>query len=387
MPGLDRLVGATEIAGLIEREADAIERAASLTPPVLAALREHRLFWLLVPEELGGEGLGMVDAMKILEEVTRADGSTGWSLMANAMLTGVASGFLPAEGARELFSGPEPAITAGMVAPVGRARRVPGGYQVSGRFQFGSGSTHASWMGGGMVVEDDQGVPEVGRDGSPVVRIVFVPREQVEFLGNWDVMGLAGTASQDYVIADAFVPEHRTIDPTRPNPVRAEPVFRLGVFGIGVGGHAPVALGLATRALQEVSTAVAKKSRTGYAATVSASEMFRREFARHEAQLQAARLYVHDTHGRAERTAEAGGAPSTEQLARMTQARTWVQEVANDVVRFAHSWAGSAGIRNPSPLGRCHRDMAVAATHALIDPMTLVDAAPAIQAGYVRAGT
>jgi hypothetical protein len=64
---------------------------------------------------------------------------------------------------------------------------------------------------------------------------------------------------------------------------------------------------------------------------------------------------------------------------------TWSQEVASDVVGFAHRWAGSQSFRNPSALGRCVRDVAVATQHVLVDQMTLVDAAGPIISGYLRA--
>lgn len=381
-PDSDALSQAKAIAPLIESEADTIERESTITRPVVDALIEARLFWLMVPESYGGLGLGMVDSLKVIEEISRADGSTGWALMANAFSTGIAVGYFSEEGAREIFDQPTPGITAGMILPTGKATRVEGGYRVTGRYQFASGSAHASWIGAGFVVHGDDGEPLLSETGDPVCRVAFVPREKVEFLGNWHVMGMVGTGSYDYAVTDVFVPEKHTMDTFSTTPVRPEPLYKLGLLGIGVGGHSGVALGLATRALQEIVTISSGKVRPGYDTFVGDSVLFRREFAKYEALLQAARAYVYDIHGEAEDTAARGEEITAEQRARMRQVTTWVQEVASDVVGFAHRWGGSQSIRNPSALGRCTRDAAVATQHLLVDPMTLVDAAQDILPGY-----
>ncbi|MEE2060718.1 acyl-CoA dehydrogenase family protein [Rhodococcus artemisiae] len=380
--GAEYLDRAREVARVIEAEANAIETEATITRPVYEALADAGLFWILVPEEYGGAGLDIVSAFKVVQEITRADGSTGWAFMANSCSTGVAVGYTNPDGAREMFSGVDKGITAGMIVPTGTGLRVDGGYRVTGRFQFASGSAHASWIGAGFVVHDDQGNPMVGEDGQPEARIAWIPRENIEFLGNWDVMGMVGTGSYDYRVTDVFVAERFTMNTFSTVPVRPESVYKLGLLGIGVGGHAPVALGLAERALEEIARIVAGKARPGYDGVVGDSDVFRIEFARHEALYKAACAYVYEVFGDAEETAAAGLPISDEQHARLRQAATWVQEVAGDVVMFAHRWAGSATVRNPSVLGRCVRDAAVATQHALIDRMTLSDAAGAILPGY-----
>lgn len=381
--GAEYLRRAREVAKVIEAEADAIEAEATITPAAYRAIADAGLFWIMVPEEYGGAGLDIVSTFKVVQELTRADGSTGWAFMANSCSTGVAVGYTNEEGAREMFAGPDKGITAGMIVPTGKGFRVDGGYRITGRFQFASGSAHASWIGAGFVVHDDDGNPIVDADGQPDARIAWVPREHVEFLGNWDVMGMVGTGSYDYRVTDQFVPERFTMSTFSTVPVRPEPVYKLGLLGIGVGGHAPVALGLAERALQEISKIVATKMRPGYEGFVGDSDVFRLDFGRHEAMFRAAQAYVYEVFGDAEATAAAGEAVSDEQHARLRQAATWVQEVAGEVVMFAHRWAGSATVRQPSALGRCVRDAAVATQHALIDRMTLSEAAQAILPRYM----
>lgn len=380
--GAEYLERARAVAKVVEAEANAIEAEMTINSTVYRALADAGLFWILVPEEYGGAGLDIVSAFKVIQELSRADGSTGWAFMANSCSTGIAVGFMNQIGAREMFAGPDRGITAGMIVPAGTARRVEGGYVVNGRYQFASGSAHASWIGAGFVVQDENGVPINGADGQPDCRIGFLPRAEVEFLGNWNVMGMVGTGSYDYRVENRFIPDKYTMETFSTTPTRPEPVYELGLLGIGVGGHAPIALGLAERALQEIAGIVAAKSRPGYATVVGDSDLFRLDFAKHEALYQAARAYVYEVYGDAEATAAAGFEITAEQRARMRQAATWAQEVAGEVVTFAHRWAGSATVRNPSALGRCVRDAAVATQHALVDRMTLVEAAEAILPRY-----
>ena len=375
------IAAARALAPLIDAEADGMESERAISRPVVDALADKGIFWLLVPREWGGAGLGIVDSLKVVEELSRSDGSTGWAVMANAFSTGIAAGYLDEVGGRELFAGEDKGITAGMILPTGKGVRVEGGYRVDGTYGFGSGSGYASWIGAGFVVHDDEGDPEVGPDGAPVCRVAFIPRSEVEFLGGWDVMGMVATGSDNYAVTGVFVPEAHAMDTFSTVPTRPESVYKLGLLGIGVGGHGPVALGIAQRALEEIARIAAAKTRPGYPSVIGDSDMFRREFATHDALLQAARRYVYDAHADAE-AAAAAGELTDEQRARLRQVTTWVQGVARDVVTFAYNWGGSASIRNPSVLGRCQRDISVGAQHMLVEPMTLVEAAGPILAGY-----
>jgi alkylation response protein AidB-like acyl-CoA dehydrogenase len=215
-----------------------------------------------------------------------------------------------------------------------------------------------------------------------VVRTAFVPREQVEFRGNWNVWGLVGTGSYDYGLTELFIPEKYTFDTFSTTPVRSEPVYRFGLLGIGVGGHAPVALGIARHALDEIVQVATVKGRLGYATVVADSQMFKLEFTKTEALYRAARAFVYEVHGDAEAWINAGNDLTELHSARLRQSITWVQEVAATVTNFAHRWGGSQSFRNPTALGRATRDAAIATQHLLVDPMTLVDAAGPIMASY-----
>jgi alkylation response protein AidB-like acyl-CoA dehydrogenase len=376
----DFLDRAAKVADLVEREADETERAGTMTRPVFDALVDSGLFWILLPSDLGGGGQGVVPFLEVVEELSRADASSGWSYMANAGSIGVAAGFLQPEATREMFGGPSKAITAGQLGPIGRGTEVTGGYRFTGDYQFGSGSAHASWIGGGFLVEE-AGRIRVGADGTPDARIAFLPRERATFLGNWDVTGLVGTGSHDYRISDQIVPKEFTYARSGAVPVRGEPVFALGHLGLGIAGHAAVALGLMKSALGEVARITDGKKRVGYPGPVGDYPLFLHGLAKHDAMYRSARGYVLDVFGEAEAKAATGRTVTSVEQARIRQVSTWVHDVASEVVGFCRLWGGTQAFRNPTRLGRVIRDLAVATQHVLVDPVTLV------AAGSVIAGT
>jgi alkylation response protein AidB-like acyl-CoA dehydrogenase len=297
--------------------------------------------------------------------------------MANAGSIGVAAGFLQPEATHQMFGGPNKAITAGQLGPIGRGTEVVGGYRFSGSYQFGSGSAHASWIGGGFIVEE-AGRIRVGADGAPEARVAFLPRERATFLGNWDVTGLVGTGSHDYRIDDEEVPTEFTYARSGAVPVRGEPVFALGHVGLGIAGHAAVALGLMKSALGEVARITDGKRRVGYPGPVGDYPLFLHGLAKQDAMYRSARGYVLDVFGDAETKAATGRPVTSLEHARIRQVSTWVNDVASEVVGFCRLWGGTQAFRNPSRLGRVVRDLAVATQHVLVDPATLVDAGSVI---------
>jgi alkylation response protein AidB-like acyl-CoA dehydrogenase len=373
----DHLARAKSLATLIEKEAIATEIERTATTKTVAALRDAELFWSLVPRDMGGAGLDLVAGIEIWEELSRADGSTGWALMANATSTAIAATHCGNGAVDMMFGGGERAITSGMFGPGGKCIEVTGGYQGGGKFSFGSGCAHASWLGGGMMLLDG-GKPRLLPDGTPQVRVFFVPRAKARILDNWNVIGLIGTGSFDYEITEQFVAEDFTMERTSTKSQRGGPLYDLGFAAFGSAGHAAVALGLMKRALEEIAQIASLKKRAGYPSPIAGNQVFMYEFGLNEAAYWSARAYVLSVFANVQDTVLSGGALSPEQRGRMRQCTTWTHKVAADVVRFCHMWGGSESVRNPTALGRCMRDMYVATQHIYVDPKTVWDAAPAI---------
>ena len=275
------------LAPLVEASADEMERRAALTDEVAAAIRESGALHLMVPAEMGGDELGIVDDIEVFEELARQDGSVGWSTMAASVSTTFAAIYTSDDVAEGLFGTDREAVLAGQLAPMGRAEVDGDGYVVSGSYRFGSGSDQTTHMLAGCLVFRD-GEMVMRPNGMPDVVAAVIPNDQVEFKGNWDVMGLSGTASVDYEVAPIRVSGGEVFSIFTEVPERGSDVHRLGVTVITAAGHAGWALGVARRALDELASIAATKARMSQD-PLAQQQVFQVGYAEAEAKVRAAR--------------------------------------------------------------------------------------------------
>jgi len=127
-----------DLAPLFRAEAAEADRLTRLPSPVVAKLVEHGLFRIWIPQAFEGLELGLPDALRVYEAASRADGSVGWAVMIGSG-GGLFAGYLEEGAAREVYSRRD-AVVAGSGAPDGRAERVAGGYQATGRWRYASGA-------------------------------------------------------------------------------------------------------------------------------------------------------------------------------------------------------------------------------------------------------
>ena len=373
MTSTDVLGTTRALFDLIDREAPTTESGATLSPAVVEAFHEQGLFGLMIPKELGGTEADLLTTLEVYEEASRADGSTGWSLLANATTSAFAAAYCGDDAVAAMFRGDRFPTHAGQFSPRGTAHRQDdGSYLVAGRYSFGSGSGHSNWMGGGAIEMRD-GEMVTAPSGLPVIRAYFVPRENVAFLGNWDVMGLTGTGSYDYAVPEQVVDEEFTFDLINAVPRRGGPVYRLGVMGLTAVGHAAFALGVGRRALEEMLHVLETKHRLGASQPLRDQQKFRFEYAHHDAALLSARAFVYESFASVQDTLFAGDDPTPLQRARLRQSTTYVTHVAEEAVRFAYTTAGTDALR-PGALQRCFRDIHAATQHLVVDDSTFVDA-------------
>lgn len=379
---LDR---ARALRGLIEAEAENAERNGTVSLQVVEAMREAGLFWTLCPRALGGSEESILAHIRVLEEISSADGSTGWTLMANATATTVAATHCTDEHVARMFGGHRLPVMALAFAPSGRVTVAEGGYKGGGRFGFGSGIAHADWVSGGLIVMDG-GAPRKTADGMPEVIGAFVPKSQIRLHGNWNVTGLQGTGSYDFEIPDQSLPAEWTFNQYFTEPRRGGAISAIGTKCYAAAGHVAVVLGMARRSLQEIARITSQRKRLGSTETIAMSPVFRMEFMKYEALFQAARALVLDAYGSAEATAKTGKPVPTVELSRLRQAVTWGHQAAKEVVLFSFGAGASSSLRNPSVLGRCLRDITVAAQHIIVDPQSMVEAAPDVIARWADTG-
>ena len=372
---------AAQVAAIARRDAEQTEAQGGVTQAVFDATREAGLYSLTIPKV--GDGCDFRTFAETVETMSHADGSAGWIYMVLvAMQTGVWMHGSPAM--RDIvFNGDGSELVAGQIGRFSDAVKVPGGYRVTGRHGFASGSRYAKWICAGGTVSEN-GEVLLNEDGTPRIIHYWVPKHEVDFIGNWDVTGLAATESFDYELKDCFVPEERAIDARAiiynwPVPEeRRAPFLNIGGMNIAMSGHGAIALGITGRALEEVARISCKMGRPDYPTVVRDHPAFQHEFGLHDVKYRSARANYYEAFAAAETSVADGSPLSPTHQARLRQATAWVHMVADETVSFARRWSGSEPIRRNSALGRCARDIGVATQHLMADPISLATTAPDI---------
>ncbi len=213
---------------------DAIERERQIPQDVIDAMVDLGLFRLLVPRSVGGLEVDYLDYLAIVQAVATADGSTAWCFNQNNILGTMAS-LMPEPLAQEIWSDSRSILCNGPPAH-SEFKQVDGGYSVSGRWNFSSGSRHATWAVG------------LERIADPTALTCIIPKGEFTFIDTWQVNGLKGTGSFSFEAKDVFVPSSRVYveaqTPREDGPLYLIP--RSLFFGSGFG---MVALGVARSAL------------------------------------------------------------------------------------------------------------------------------------------
>ncbi len=354
---------ARELFDLVDRNA----RAAGSEPVPQAtvdALADAGMHALMTPEAVGGGEASIVDAIDAFAEIARADGSAGWCLMANAVTIAFFGTWAPDDFAKTLFADGVP-LAAGQFAPNGIATPDGDGYRITGDYHFGSGVRHSAWIGAGVMTN-----PPEGTDAQML--FALMPAADVQFTGNWDVLGLQSTASWDYSVNDVWVSSSATFDFFAPVRRRGGPVYELGVMGLTSAGHAAFAIGVVRRALDELTAIARAKQRMGASTGLRDSERFLIELANLESRAQSAAAWVRERFAAAERTAIETGAADPKEVALARQATVHATQDGADVVRRAYLLAGTDALRD-GPLQTCFRDIHAGSQHFFAGDMAGIE--------------
>jgi len=360
--GADFAARAERAAGALRAEGARIEAARTLPADVVAALAREGFTRLCLPRSLGGPELHPAWLMRTLEALASGDGSAGWCAMI-ASTSGVLAAYLEPELAKLVYGSPE-AISGGVFAPRGVAKRVAGGFRVTGRWAFASGCSHCSWLMGGCFVEGESG-RETLAGGVPDIRLLLFPREEAKILDTWDVVGLAGTGSHDIEVRDLFVPEGRDVSLMADRPRERGALYAFPVFGLLGVGVAAVGLGVARRALEELSALACEKTPALGRRRLAERSLTQARVAEADAELAAARAGLAAAIDAAWSSAEAGAIPLRERAA-LRAAATFAARTGARVAASMYDLGGGSSIYRSSALQRCLRDTQVVKQHAMV---------------------
>ena len=327
-----------------------------------------------MPAAWGGPEMSPRAQNEVIEILSAADASVGWCVTIGSD-AGFYASFLEEGAARRIYPDLD-GVTAGMLSPAGRALRVPGGYRVSGRWAFGSGSTHADVIAAGCLVYDGD-APVLTEDGRPTLRVALAPASAYEVIDTWHTTGLAGSGSNDYTTRDLFVPQDHTFSLLEP-PRRSEPLYAFpGMFFVNMHG---VALGLARAAIDVVQKLAAEKTLVPELVLMKNVPRVRIALARAEGRLGGARAYTYETMDRIWEALRSEGRLSHELRLHLSMSRVNAFEAAREIVQAMVDTAGSSSIYASSPLDRLLRDAITLRTHLAVQDR-LVEGISALAVG------
>ena len=338
---------------MADAQAAASESARRLSAPTVAALAEAGLFTLCLPAAYGGPGISMVAMIDAIAAIARADASAGWCA-GIASTTSSLAAYVSPDLAREVYASPSVA-TGGVFAPNGRGVSVSGGFAVTGRWQWGSGTQHCSWVVGGVMCDDG------------TQRVAFFPARELVFHDTWRAAGLRGTGSLDFSVSGVVVPADHTIVVGAP-AVIDDPIARFPNFTLLALGIAATALGNARRALDETAALAVDKTPQFSSRTLAHSGHAQNELARAEVRWRAAVALLRAEVGAAWDAAAAGSEVDIDARVGMRLAACHAASECVAVVQTAWTLAGGSAVYESSVLGRCLRDAHVVTQHIMVAP-------------------
>ena len=355
-PESGMLETARALAPTIATFADRVEAERRLPKPLADALHDAGLFRMLLPRSLGGAELDPPTFVQVMETVAMADASTAWVLGQTAGCSMIAA-YLSPRVAKQVF-GPPRGVLAWGSGPQGSAVRVDGGYRLTGSWSYASGIREATWVGAHTFVVTADGSPVRHADGAPVVRTLLFPIEQARITDVWDVMGLRGTGSDTYEVADLFVPdEHSAARDDAAERREQGPLYCFSSGNLYASGFACVSLGIARALLDTYLELASAKTAHRAKKPLRESPVVQTQVALADARLRAARAHLLATLDEIQDAARDAGEVTLAQRVRIRQAASFASHEGREVGTLVFHAAGAQAIFATGPWERRLRDL------------------------------
>ncbi len=341
-----QVVRALALHPVIRQEGDEVNRRRELTSPIVSALKQGHFFRLLQPRSIGGMELKPSDFARVTEAIASADGSTAW-VICQGNGCAMSAAYLEPSVAKEIFGPIDGILAWGPPGGPFEAEAVPGGYCISGTWRFASGSQNATWLGAHMKVA-----------GTREVRTMLFPKSSATMVDIWHTLGLRGTASNEYVVKDLFVPAERTMLRDQAIDRREQgPLYRFGSSQLYSAGFAGVGLGIARGLIDAFLELPATKVSRGAAKPMRENNVVQSQLAQAEAKWHSARAFLHDTLDEIYDYVIRHDEMTERQAAMMRLASTWAIQQSREAVNTMFHCAGSTAVFEEQPFERRLRDI------------------------------
>jgi len=342
----------------IAARAEEMEQARAMPRDLAEKLRSAGVFRRYVPRSHGGDEMWPDEGMTVIEELARADASVAW--VAAVGSEGPAFyAYLPPDTYDKIFAGGPDIIHSGVINPTGKAVRDKGGYRFSGRWSFASGSNNADYVCIHGVLDGEQA------GGAPATRMGVVPAREVNIEDVWHVSGLKGTASNDIVVSDLFIPDEWTGTFAELPQVARHPLDQRPLLARFGSEFAAVAIGIAQAALDDVTDIARNKVPATSRSKLAADPIAQYMVGQLSTDLYMARTLLHQV-ARDDQASVPFGPPDNTAMVIRRARLTRAAAVAASVVEGAYSVSGTTGLFESCPLQRRLRDVRAVTQHYML---------------------
>jgi alkylation response protein AidB-like acyl-CoA dehydrogenase len=348
-----------------------IERERCIPRALVDQLREAGLYRMLAARELGGLQTDLLTCFQVVELMAEADGSVAWNLVNHAVQQ-VAVLSLPDAGVEEIFRGGPDQVIAGTLVPGGgRGSRVHGGYQVSGRWRFGSGCRESRWMMGNFELVARDG--ETAEGGPPGVYRVVFPTEECTVIDTWDMTGMRGTGSHDWSVSNVFVPDRRVVFVPGGGAFNQWHHWRGTLYSLPLHSiigphHSMVATGIVRAAIDALIELAGGKVPRGRVGLLRDQPHVQDWIARAKAVLGGGRAYRTSALTEVWETVASGEPTTLDQRARCRLAGSYATDCAREAMDLVFRAGGTTSTERTHRLAHYWRDLQVVGQAASVGP-------------------
>jgi alkylation response protein AidB-like acyl-CoA dehydrogenase len=348
------------IPALAER-APAAAAARRLPLETIAEYHAAGILRILQPKRFGGRQGRFSLFSRIVEELTYGCASSAWVYAVLAEHQWIIAQY-PEEAQIDVWGDDPEAVASSSLAPRAAARRVAGGWRLSGRFPFSSGCDYAQWAILGAFL---------GAMGDPRhIAYLLAPLAEVEIVDDWQVLGLAGTGSKSLVLHDVFIPEHRCVmvsDLFAGTPPGAlvhpeYPVLRAPRGFLVSYSLPPVAIALGRRALDIACAALASRVSRGVT-KLAESEVVQMAIGEAAAAIDVATMLLHSGRESSSAAVSSGRKITEAEALRARRDMVYAQHQVNWAVDRLCELNGARWVYESDQLGAIRRDVMTILTH------------------------
>ena len=343
----------------MDQQTTALRRPPEETRLRLKASGFSRIFQ---PRRYGGAEGNLVDGVEILRSIGQGCGSTAWIVVQNILHNLMLANW-PRQAQDEVWGSTPDVLISGILIPgIGKATKVDGGFQLSGRWPFVSGVEIADWV----IFTGDCISGEEKEE-----RHFILHKDQIKILDTWYTIGLRGSSSQDVLLERVFVPEHMTVTDEQLKGHGRSPGSKLNtswhyqipayaLFGAFIG---TAALGIAEAAVDHYIENARKRVSTMTGNSLASYATQQVKVAEAKAAVLTARQLITSVVQEAQDIFQNGGTSTVEDRTRWRALATFAGRLSTSAVNLVLEAGGGGVIYERNPIARYFTDMTVANRH------------------------